>query len=213
MPLYEYKCPSGHVQTEIRKMAERELPVRCACGADAAPILSLPAVGKVAGSKNPVRAQVKPRPTINEIGHSMVLIDWKCPECATTTYEVYDARPEAGPMCACGAQMREVVGVPDVDWFTKASSGSPNGLWSYAAQRFFTSKADRQLWMDKNNLMDGNDVDSDAILRKGSEKRRANDEYCADMCSEFDRDPAIRRLRDEGRVQSWDTLRPGRDIV
>lgn len=210
MPLYEYRCQDGHVETHLRRDKPAGLP--CFCGKDSAPIVSLTAIGSVRGSATPVKASAPSRPTVREVGHSLILIDWCCPACKATAYDVYASRPESKPACACGATMSEVIGAPDVDWFTKACEGNPQGLWSQAAGRFFTSKADRQQWMDTNGFMDGNDVSSDDILRKGSEKRRDNDEYCETMCDEFDRDPAIQRLRDEGRVRGWDHLRPGNDM-
>lgn len=213
MPLYEYTCDAGHTSEHLFAYEHRPDAVICGCGRAGRRIFSLPAPGKVTGSRNPLRSEAKTRPAINEIGSGLTLIDWKCPDCAKISFEVYENRPETSPICDCGAATREIIGVPDADWFTKACSGNPNGLWSDAAGRYFTSKADRQAWMDEHNLMDGNDVDSEAIRRKGSEKRTANDEYCADMCDEYDHDPVLRQLRDEGRVPGWDHLRPGRDIV
>lgn len=32
MPLYEYRCPRGHARDELRRYADRDLPLTCACG-------------------------------------------------------------------------------------------------------------------------------------------------------------------------------------
>lgn len=211
MPLYEYRCPDGHLRSELRRMFDREAPLTCECGLPATPILSVTAPGKVVGSTTPVKAQGAERPVIRETGHSLTLIDWSC-TCGQKSYEVYDGRPEAAPVCACGLTMSEVIGVPEVDWFTKAASGNVNGIWCDAAGRYFTSKGDRQRWMDENNLMDWNDLDDDAVYRKASERSRENDEYCARMTDEFDHDPALLRLREEGRIPDWNNMRPEADV-
>lgn len=32
MPLYDYRCPEGHVTTELRGFDQRDTPVVCKCG-------------------------------------------------------------------------------------------------------------------------------------------------------------------------------------
>lgn len=212
MPLYEYKCPAGHVETHLRRDKPDVLP--CPCGESARPILSLTAVGKVVGGTDGGKlASVERGIVINEIGRGLILIDWQCDACGKTAFDVVEERPETKPTCECGTVMHEKIGVPDVDWFTKESSGDPRGVWSQAAGRWFTSKADRARWMEENNMVDGNDVDSDALRRAESVKSRENNEYINRMCDEFEHDPAIRSMRASGRVRDWNILRPDRDLA
>ena len=43
MPLYEYKCPNGHIHERLRKIAERDEPCTCLlCDEQASPIISAP---------------------------------------------------------------------------------------------------------------------------------------------------------------------------
>ena len=45
MPLYEYKCPNGHIHDRLRKIDERDHPARCLqCDTPAQPIISAPHV-------------------------------------------------------------------------------------------------------------------------------------------------------------------------
>jgi putative FmdB family regulatory protein len=44
MPIYEYKCPEGHITEELRQMFWREQPTMCECGKEAKFIISAPAV-------------------------------------------------------------------------------------------------------------------------------------------------------------------------
>ena len=45
MPLYEYRCPKGHVHERLRKYSERDEPCICVeCDEEAKPILSIPHV-------------------------------------------------------------------------------------------------------------------------------------------------------------------------
>ena len=42
-PIYEYRCPNGHVHERLRKISERDNPASClVCMGQALPIISLP---------------------------------------------------------------------------------------------------------------------------------------------------------------------------
>ena len=42
-PLYEYKCPNGHIHSRLRKVEQREEPAKCLqCDHDAEVIISAP---------------------------------------------------------------------------------------------------------------------------------------------------------------------------
>lgn len=42
MPLYDYKCPGGHITEKIRKYLDRDQPVLCHCGEMTARMAPLP---------------------------------------------------------------------------------------------------------------------------------------------------------------------------
>jgi hypothetical protein len=42
MPIYETKCPAGHVTEHLRAYARRDDPTTCACGLPAERIMSIP---------------------------------------------------------------------------------------------------------------------------------------------------------------------------
>ena len=45
MPLFEYRCPNGHIHNRLRKIDERSDPARCLqCDAMTEPIISAPHV-------------------------------------------------------------------------------------------------------------------------------------------------------------------------
>jgi cytochrome c1 len=223
MPLFEFECPGGHVTEEL--MAESVPDHPCACGQPGRLRLSLPARGKVVGGTDgghdaPLRAKADAVTTVVEIAvdtrvvtvgqRGFKVYNYKCVTCGKPGMDVVrrDSEPVV-PEC-CGVAMSPVVSVADVDWFTKAASGSLNGVYDRCAGRWFASKADRKAWMVANGMEDWNDVNNDDITRRRSERERKEDDYVESVLAGYDRDPLLLKMRDAGQIRDWEPFRPTR---
>lgn len=222
MPLFEYRCAGGHLTEELLPVPAAS--VACgACGAAAPLAVSLPSRGHVRGGTDGGK-DAAPPPRVDAVttveerdGFRVVSVgqrgfrvqEYHCPACGKRDLATWrGGEPEPGAPACCGRGMDRVVGAADIDWFTRATQGSVNGLYDRAAGRWFASKAERKAWMDANGLEDGGDVDFDAVARRRAERERREDDAVREAMDAYDRDPALLRLRDQGRVRDWAPWRP-----
>ena len=221
MPLYAYRCPSGHTVDLLRKMSEADEPTTCTCGAPMTRGVSMTAPIVVAGRSGPREGTFSATTDaftttfesdtvrVREKGSAPVVADWKCTACAHTWHDVYDTKPEASPSCTeCGASTVEVPGIPDLDWFTKQYAAT-GGYFDKGLGRWITSLAHRRAVMDELGVVEMGEVGDITEDYQRRKRARADEEdrEVRNMLRGFEHGPeaaGLKTARDRGQIKPWD---------
>jgi len=196
MPLYEYRCPEGHVETHLRRDKPETLP--CPCGRPAHPIISAPGVGVVSGSHTPAKIIVASAPRTLATSWQR-WYDWTCDACGEKKGDFVDRTadtPEPRPTCTCGVTMREVFGAPKIKdaWFPTG------GYYDLAAGQHFHTPQERRDWMEKNGLRESDNAEIENVERNASAIRSQQDRDIKEMLAEWDDDKERQRAVDQGEL-------------
>lgn len=208
MPLYSYRCGAGHETTWLGRFEERPAFVGCGCGQSALLGVGLPSVGLVRGGTDggkgiPPRDRggfVEERPGVWVKGASVEvkLVAWGCGGCGKKAWD--DAVPVSCPSCGGATMEREVEW--GRDWWDAEGFSSSGGYFDRGAGRWFSSREERRAWAEANGMTEvaGVNDDTDAIVRKESERLSAMDEFWRGEFRERDSDPEYARMLAEGKV-------------
>lgn len=225
MPIYPYACAvCGARRDEMFRHAERPDTLLCACGGQMARGLATTAPPIVAGRAGPREGTRTPSASregyvttyesasvaVHEKGHGLALVYWRCPaaDCGHRFDDVYDEKPAAPPACPeCGAAVVEVVGVPDVDWFTK-QYGASGGYFDRGLGCQVNSAAHRRQIMAERGLVEYGEVGDihDDARRKWSERADRENTAVREMLRGYEHGPdaaAMKQARDRGDVNDW----------
>lgn len=224
MPLYEYRCDAcGKMNLEVCSFAERPASLSCSC--DGTARLAVPRVAPAVvtgrrGSREGVRVASTERTgfdtvyeddkiVVHEKGHGLVLVYWACTSCDHTFDDVYEAKPAEPPPCpTCGAACREVLGVPEMDWFTK-QYGATGGYYDRGLGVWVTSLQHRREVMAEQGLVEYGEVGDEVhekYQHKLKLKAQKEDAEMREMFRSVETGPdaaELKRARDDGRVKDW----------
>lgn len=201
MPLYEYRCPSGHTETHLRRDRPGSLPCP-ACGLDATPILSVTATGIVSGGTNGGKGYaqanragyVEESPGVWVKGTSIdanKVVDWRCTVCDQKGLAVDEPLPAA---CACGAaiEVYDNLKARHEDWFPQG------GYHDRALGVHVESRAHRARLLAERGLRESDDAEKDGHFRHAAAIRSQEDRDINEMLDEWDDDRERQRMIDEG---------------
>jgi predicted nucleic acid-binding Zn ribbon protein len=214
MPLLSTRCPT--CPTRIDYLSPKEpRPESCpTCGSALLDAVTAPGAGYVQGTQTP-GGWAKPSgdregfdttyesPTliVREKGAAPTLIDWTC-ACGQKHSDVYDQRPDAPPTCpACMNPMREVVGVPSLDWVTQRGAYFDRGLGCW-----ITSKAQREREMQRLGVREYDESEHLAAETAQKIKDAAEDAEVRAMVQSMESGEdaaALKQARDQGKVADW----------
>lgn len=204
MPLYEYRCPSGHTLTLLRKMSEADAPVDCECGKPSARAISLPAAGIVVGSSTPVRqvsdsrsGYVEEAPGVWVKGSSIdadKVIDWRCTQCAEKGLAVDEPLPDACPACGSPVETYYNEKARHADWFPHG------GYYDRALGVHVETRAHRARLLAEKGLRESDNSEIDDRFRAASAKRAQEDRDIKAMLEEWDDDKERQRGIDLGVI-------------
>lgn len=208
MPIYEYKCRgTGHIIDHIHRFSDGERPqtIRCeAHEADADHILSLPAIGVVAGSANPVRASKEwtdDERAAKQRGPDLGSFDYRCEPCAKTFTEIVDFRngetSEAPRPCpACGASSAMMLTAP-----RGSALANDYPRWSDTLGRMVDSHSDYQRGLAERGLRIEEDGEFESWNSARTQEAERQDKVYAEYVDQLENDPAYanyRKARDRG---------------
>lgn len=207
MPIYEYRCSSGHVSDFVGRFENRPGSLPCAkCGSTSTLALSAPA-GWVKGSANPVRPTAAP--AYAQEAPPLTVEDYACTACDHRIEALVDRAggedPDAARACpACLGEMRRCT-APRIDVSLKLYP-----YFDYALGCEVTSPAHRLAVAKSKGLRptDGANFDRDLAARD-AETEKVTRDYNAyvDM---LEHDPAyanFRKSRDQGAYDPNDTVK------
>jgi hypothetical protein len=214
MPLLSTHCPA--CPTTIDYLSPKEpRPTHCpTCGSALLDAVTAPGAGYVQGTSTP-GGWAKPSGDregfdttyesttliVREKGAASVVIDWRC-SCGAKSWDVYDRRPDTPPICPdCHNPMREVVGVPKMDWITERGGYYDNGLGCW-----ITSKAHREQVMRQLGVREYDESEHLRAQMDQKIKDDAEDEEVRAMVQSMEsgEDAAVlKQARDQGQVADW----------
>lgn len=207
MPLYEYRCPEGHLTTDLRKMADADALAVCSCGEPAKRIVSLPAIGKVVGSTTPVRAAaartsgfVEASPGVWEKGSSIdadKIVDWRCTACPKKDVAVDEPVPSACPDCGAVTETYHNEAAQWKDWFPVG------GYFDRGLGVYFHTRKERSDYAKAHGLQEaagGYDDTEAALAARAREDKKVDDfwiEECRQAAAAGERDHVPQWIKDE----------------
>lgn len=206
MPLFPYRCQQGHESDWWGKYDAKPLTILCACGEPAAPSIALPARGLVRGGTDGGKGETRENRTgfVEESpgvwtkgkGLDLTVYPWVC-TCGAKGY-ADAATPTECPKCEGGT-----VTAREIEWgksWWDAQGFGSTGYFDRGAGRWFTSMAERRAWADANNMVEVSGVadDTDAIVRKESERNAALDEFWREQLRENAMDPEYQAMKARG---------------
>lgn len=208
MPLYDYKCGSGHPTIVLVSMSGRKDTVPCeACGEVAELVVSLPGIGKVSGSHTPVKASAvrgagyaEVTPGVFEKGSSIdadKVVDWRCTKCEHKGVAVDEPLPAACDACGSPVEVYTNEAAQWKDWFPVG------GYFDRGLGVYFNSRAERSAFAKKNGLTEGSGVNEDterALAIRGAEEKKVDDfwrEECRQAAAAGERDAVPQWIKDE----------------
>jgi predicted nucleic acid-binding Zn ribbon protein len=194
VPLYAYRCPSGHVTDELFSMAAKPESIACACGLPAPATFAAPAA--TMGCKPPVAERPPTSPTS---GTGYRCPTFKCDACEHSWFDAFtDDEPNPTACEKCGGPVHVQLNLGGE--YNNRLYGT-GGYFDRALGVHITSESQRRAICKERGL--AYDV-TEADLERTQAVRRARDEAedaeYARYKASINRDPTLCRLRDQGRI-------------
>lgn len=215
MPIYEYRCPVGpHPIDHVHRFSDGDRPETVRCvehGADAAYTISLPAIGVVAGSTNPVRPVKEWTDAEREDksrGLDLGSFDYRCEACARTFTDLVDFRAgethkTAKPCPTCGAACVQTFTSAHVDGTIKMYPYYDKGLDCEVT----SAQHRRDICKERGLVAVEGDYDAERMYADATRESRNDEIAYAKLVKDRWDDPEMRAWRDDYKA------RTGRDAI